>query len=733
MGIEIAVGALVAGGIAGSTITATGIALGFSFAAAAITFGLGALQSILAPKPSDLNLGNQSIIKRGVTQNIRQPISSRRALYGEARIGGDITFIETTASDKFLHMIITLVDHEVEEIGEVWFDDTSIPQDFIDGSGNVIDGVYSGKVRIKKLLGTAAQLADPDLVAETSVNSNFRGRGVAAIYVRLEYDRNVFPSSIPKITAFVKGKKIFDPRDSLTDYTANVGLFISDYLSTSIDDLAPGVGIAQSTINDTALIAAANTCDEIVTTTDLDDTILSADDTTDIITLSGNNNRLQYQTGDKVILLDNISSLPGGLAVSTDYYVIPYQRKDVVRIKLATSLNNAIAGIAIDITSDGEGTTRKQAEPRYYGGGVIDSSTTPKQNLINILSGAGANAVYIGGEWQIQAAAFQSPTLDFDESHIISEIVLRTRFSRRDRFNLVKGIYTSPLNDGEPSDYPSVTSSLYVNDDNGVTIPIDLDLSMTQRPHTAQRLAKINLERSRQELFFEASFNLHAMQTKPGDVVRITNTRFGWSSKEFEVITWKLDNRVENNVPVFFVVMALQETDSSVYDWNSGEETLVDPAPNTNLPNPLFVAPPTGLAVTPLEVTTAGGDLTYEFSITWTPPSDIFVENGGYYDVEFKRSSSSDWLRSFRAEDEDTEITVKQVSPGVTYDTRMRAVNSVGVRSTYNSLFGFTIDSPSGATIQIDYKFIDDVVLEFEDYGDINAAVTITKDFGSID
>jgi hypothetical protein len=733
MGIETVIAATLAGIGGGVSVTAAGIAFsGFSFGAAAVAFGLGALQSILSPKADAINLGGQFASRNGVTQNIRQPITSRRILYGEARIGGALTFIETTGGDQFLHLVLSMVDHEVQEIGEIWFDDVSIPEDYLDGSGNVVTGTYANQVRIKKYLGTSTQVADADLVAETSADSNFRGRGVAYLYVRLKYDRNVFPSKIPKITAFVKGKKIYDPRDMSTKYSPNAALIVSDYLTTPTDALAPGVGASLSDINETSLIAAANSSEEMVTVANLDDTIESADPSTDIITLTGVNSRLQFQTGDKVNLFDNISSLPGGLAVSTDYYIIAYQRKDTVRIKLASSLANALAGTAVDITSTGEATIRKISEPRYFAGGIVDTNTAPDQNLTSLLSASGGHAVYIGGKWTISVAAFQTPTLTFGESDIISQIVVRSKVSRRDRFNLVKGVYISPLNDGEPSDYPSITNATYVSDDGGVTLPIDLELPMTQRAHTSMRLAKIKLERARQELFFEASFNLSAMQTQPGDVVRINNTRFGWVNKEFEVITWKLDNKELNGVPFFFVKMSLQETDSSVYDWNSGEETAVDPAPNTILPNPLVVNPPTGLSVTPFEIRTAANDLTYEFVISWTPPSDIFVVNGGHYDVQFKPSSASEWLRSFRAEDEDLDITVKQVSPGVAYDARVRSVNEVGVRSAYNSLFGFTIDSPSGATIQIDYRFIDEAVTDSSDYGSIADATDVSLDYGFI-
>ena len=53
----------------------------------------------------------------------------------------------------------------------------------------------------------------------------------------------------------------------------------------------------------------------------------------------------------------------------------------------------------------------------------------------------------------------------------------------------------------------------------------------------------------------------------------------------FEVIEWEFVGKDGNNkgAPVFTVDMTLKETASAIYDWNMGEETTVDLAPNTNL------------------------------------------------------------------------------------------------------------------------------------------------------
>lgn len=712
----------------------TAIVIGSIITNAVISVALGALSQALAPKPKTPNLsGSFSAKASGITQNIKQPITVRRKLYGEARVGGALTFIETTGDDEYIHLVLTIADHECEEIGEIWFNDVSIPSDYLDGSGNVTQGAFSGYARIKKHLGGVGQVADSDLVSETTVDSNFVGVGITYLYVRLKYSRDIYPTSVPVITAWTKGAKIYDPRDAGTRWTANGALFVRDHLISPLDALVPGAGIASADIDDTYNNAGVNTADEMVETAAVVDTSTTNDPATNIITLASSNDTLVFQTGDRVRLTTS-GALPAGLALATDYYVIPYQRKTTKRIKLASSLANALAGTAIDFTTTGSGTMTitKNAEPRYYGGGVVESSEAVGDTLRDLLSTIGGDFIYVGGKWKIKAAAYQTPVFTFNEDSLVTGITIQTKTSRRDRFNLIKGVYVSPLNEGEPADYPPVTNATYVAADNGKTIPIDYDLPMVQRPATAQRLAKIKLERARQELFFEASFNLSAMQVQPGDVVYINNTRMGWSSKPFEVAKWTLTSESQDGVPLYAVKMALQETASTVYDWNSGEETQVDPVPNTNLPNPLSVAPPTGLSVTPVEIPTASGDLTYQFIIAWTPPVDIFVTNGGFFDIQFKRTIDTDWNRSYRAEDEDVFIIVNQVEPGINYDCRVRSVNNLGVRSSWQSLFGFNVSSPSGATITFDYGLITGSVVDSIDYGLITDSVTESLDFEGI-
>lgn len=79
------------------------------------------------------------------------------------------------------------------------------------------------------------------------------------------------------------------------------------------------------------------------------DTVFTADSTTDKLTATAH----KIKTGMALQVSNSGGALPGGLAATTTYWAILV---DASTFKLATSYANAVAGTAIDITSNGTGT-----------------------------------------------------------------------------------------------------------------------------------------------------------------------------------------------------------------------------------------------------------------------------------------------------------------------------------------------------------------------------------------
>lgn len=188
-----------------------------------------------------------------IKEMIRSGVAPRRIIYGERLVGGTLVFAKTTGTNnKYLHMVIALAGHEIEFIGDVYFDDklSTDPQWEKDGVP---------LFRIKYHRGGPTQVADADLVSEIAEwTTDHKLLETAYIYVRFEFDQDVY-TKIPNIRAKVKGKKIYDPRTGTTAWSDNWALCVRDYMSSK-----DGFEALADELPDSAWSAAANLSDELV-------------------------------------------------------------------------------------------------------------------------------------------------------------------------------------------------------------------------------------------------------------------------------------------------------------------------------------------------------------------------------------------------------------------------------------------------------------------------------------
>ncbi|KKL23544.1 hypothetical protein LCGC14_2424320, partial [marine sediment metagenome] len=519
-----------------------------------------------------------------------------RILYGERRISGVVTFVATSHGTRLLHMVITLLAHEADEIGTVFFDNVAIYPGFIDGNGIVIKGRYRREqqghktrdlVRIQKSLGDEGPATQPfpDLVSDMALSPTTAHRwtnahkqtGHAKIYIRLHGGKGTFRSGLPNISANVRGKKVTDNRTAATHWNPNPAVCMEDYLRTSA--LNSGISVPVADIDTTSLDAAANICDEFVETLQLTHVVDNdhkiwggARIANSAVRFSGDSDTqtfLTFQTGDRVRVQIMDGTLPTGLSEGVDYYAIVMRHMrtkanvfdtgdemGVLRfipgvwpttMRFATSYTNAIKGTFITFsgTSTGQFSVFKTAEPRYACSYLIDVDREPGEilgEMASAMNPLGGGVSRIGGKWFFRAAAWVAPTITFDEEHVVGPIEVQTDAGRKDLVNTVTGLYVAPIMFDQPTNYPEITNSMYVTED-GAKIPLQVDFAATSRPAMAQRMAKIVLEDARQSITVRAAFKLHAMQLVPGDTFTFDNTRFGWSGKSFRVTNWRMSTQ----------------------------------------------------------------------------------------------------------------------------------------------------------------------------------------------
>ena len=570
----------------------------------ALTVGAGVIANALAPPTRSRNSSLQQQSYSSQTANrslmIRQPIISRETVYGSTKKSGGILFMETTDNNKRLHIIVQVASHEIQSFDTIYFNDepltlTTINNDSdglarqrptspdkydkqSDFEGLPLDIIYTRQaVEIKEHLGADTQLADHDLIDQVSKwTTEHRLRGIAYLYIQMDYDADMFPNGIPNISAEIKGKKLFDFRDNSTAFSSNPALCIYDYLT----DTRLGLGISRDNIDTASFTTMANLCDE------------------------------------------NVTKVGGG------------------------------------------------TEKRYTCNGVVYSDIAPMQILEDMLTSCLGVLSYSNGKFILKGGQYVSPVASFDEDDFISGININSKQSRKSLHNTVKGIFTGAETNFQPTDYPAVTSSTFVTED-GETITSDVDLPFTSSSATAQRIAKVSLFKNRQQMVLTTTLNMKAFKLQVGDTVNITNARFGFSNKQFEVAEWVM------NTEVLGIDVILKETSSSVYDWNAEESEFV--LDNTTLPSAEDVSPP-AIVVT--------DELRIYAETPITVMKVVCSSNQGTtneFEVEAQNTNEagSEFITLGRSKGNIFELV--NAEDGAIYNVRARSINAFNVHSSFTT------------------------------------------------
>lgn len=613
---------LIAAAASATTAAVLGATLATALLVAAISAAFVGVSMLLQPRPAGGAPVAQSFpsLDSGTKLTFRSPDKPRDLIYGRTRVNGTIVFPHMTGNNGRLHIVLALAGHQSEEIGDLYFNDELVP---LDEDGNAT-GKYAGYVYVEKSLGEATATAFPTLIEEApdKWTAEHRGDGTTAAYVRLIWNRTLFPSGMPDIWFVVKGRLLYDPRTDETVYSANAALAVADYLADPTYSIA---AYYDDEIDTTVLAAEANICDE-----------------------------------------------------------------------------------EIDLAAGG-------TEARYEANGILSSSAKPIDALGGLLTACGGKAINAAGKWSILTAAWRAPEIDLDESDLRDGYTAQNLLASRESFNAIKGKYSNPDKLWQPDDFPAITSAAYEAEDGGEREFKDIELPFTTSPTMAQRIARIDLRRARQPITMTWPCKLRGWLLQPGDTVGISDAEMGWSSKPFEVMgatfVFGDSNGPDGGPPLLGVDLVLRETASAIYDHDTSEEITVDPAPNTDLPDPFNVLPASNFTtIEQLYSTRDGGGVKAGVRLAWTASPDAFVQSGGGYRPSYRLSGASVW--TYLADTKALFANVLDIDPGI-YEFRVEAVNWAGTASNPltitqsiaglsaapSSLTGFAVNASGGLAI----------------------------------
>ena len=349
---------------------------------------------------------------------------------------------------------------------------------------------------------------------------------------------------------------------------------------------------------------------------------------------------------------------------------------------------------------------------------VLQTDETLFDNIKTMLGGCRGFLPYNQGRYSLIIDKARSSVFAFDKETIIDGITIKGE-SKEDKFNRVIVKFANPDVDYQPDqavwpDAGSTEETTFLAEDNGTLLVEDLSLDTVTNYYAARDLARVLLKRSRNALRTQFKATSEALQLSVGDVVTVTHDTPAWVAKPFQVEEITLEYDGTCNV-------SLLEYDPSIYTYDLSAEQKS--YPDTALPNPFSVAPPTGLTTVSTTVVAEDGTLLPSLRFNWTASADSFVNR---YEVQYQRgaatinlgnvadntdtseaygliTTAASVLLDYGSVDEQiptnepeynsvfvttTQYIIKSVTPSSNYNVRIRAVNDLGVRSNWVFISG---------------------------------------------
>ena len=231
----------------------------------------------------------------------------------------------------------------------------------------------------------------------------------------------------------------------------------------------------------------------------------------------------------------------------------------------------------------------------------------------------------------------------------------------------------------------------------------------------AQRLAKIALLKSRQQVVITMTVNLKGLQVKVGDTIQITNDRLNYSSKVFEVIDYSLAIGDGQALAVNLVCI---ETASAIYDWTTSDEEDFLSGGELDLYDGRTVDNVTSLTLTEIGLRGPDGGVSSSVQLAWTAPTDAFIE---FYKIRYNKNGTTDY---FEVQSREPNVLISGLDVTSNYDFRVQAENLLGVTSTGTTLSNQALNgdttAPSAPTGGAATGGIQTITAEWDNPSDID-------------
>ena len=662
---------LITGGATGLFATAIGSGTIAAFAGqAAVLSAVGTLVGGLLSKGVEASRENF-----GTKVSTRSATAPRQIVYGQCRVGGTITHIETLGTEnEKLTMVVALAGHEIESLEKVIINDEELTTTTSGGfeyatntkftNGDNDNAFTNGRLLRYKFLDGSQTTADSDVTANSSLGTDDKFINVAYVFIQMIFDSEAFGGGIPPMAFVVKGKKVYDPRESghtfgtesTYEWSDNPALHVLDYITNT--DYGLKATSDEFLESDTvgSFLQAANHCDSgnTITTATVDGAVSSS-------------TTIQLDSSATNTLID-IGHTVEGTGISTTVKVI---KRVVDTITLDTAVTVA------------DGVTLTFKEVAYTSNGFTNFSADGSGVIEGLLSSCAGKLSYINGKFVMFAGVNRSATLSINDDNLLAPIQITTKQATGETFNSVKSIYVDANNNYVATDSPTYEDSTFLSEDTptgessaNYKKVLELQLPFTDTTTMAQRLQKSALLHQRKQVTINVLCNINFLKLQPNDWVYVTNERLSYSNKTFEVLSTNLEVIESDGVQVLATRLALKEIDNTVYTFSSSDyNNPIDEGSSVSTGD-FSVSAPTGLSVSATLINTG-----YDLNVQWTNIQDDNIQGT---EILYGTTSGTYTGSLITGKGVAKEI-INNVKPNTTYYIVARHFSNNNVFSSYTS------------------------------------------------
>jgi hypothetical protein len=388
--------------------------------------------------------------------------------------------------------------------------------------------------------------------------------------------------------------------------------------------------------------------------------------------------------GKKVVTLaSNLSESSATFSANPAFCLLDYLRN--------TRYGKGLATTDIDLQSFYDASQVAVTQVTPYSGAsdinifdcnaVLDTSKKIIENTRTLLRGCRGFLPYSSGKYKLVLETTGSASITLTEDDIFGGFSLASE-DKNNKYNRVIVSFVNPDRNFQvdevqfpPIDDSGLTSAdqhaTMKTADGGFLLEGRFDFQTLTSPYQAEEMAEVILRRSREALKFNINAGGNAYDLAIGDIVNITHASIGFSAKAFRVNSMSFNED-------FTVGLNLIEHQDAHYTWATKGQ--VASTPSTNLPDPFTIQPPASVTLTDEMIEYADGVVLTRLNIVIGSSPDSFVQ---YYQVEAKKTSED----NFKIISSGTELRHEflNVIDGENYTVRAKAINALGVSSTFTS------------------------------------------------